>query len=199
MNYYHLHSLSPNPADPLASWYEKAKRTWLCLGCCSPRPGIRKIDIYVDSKPDNVPLNFVAGVGVGYAKKEFLDVIGKKEVNDYLYLGKVFDSSGNDIKEFSSFQGKEMMFIRGNKKSTFRVCDECGRLLYFSMGSPYLIAGQVTKLPLYESQLNQLIVNEELYKRVVSRKWAKLGIEKLQILDNPRDGMEDWRDLISLI
>ena len=58
------------------------------------------------------------------------------------------------------------------------------------MGFEYLCPAPPSELDLFESHLNGLIISESLFRRSqkIVQKWPKLKIEKLPVLDTPKDG-----------
>lgn len=188
---FHIYSLSRSPGDPLREWREAALRTWLCPGCLTPREGVREVDVYLENEPDRAPLNFVAGTGVGYASASLLEALGVVTKN--LLLGKVFDSGGRPHADFITFRGHGVLFIRGGEGSIHRVCEHCGRDLYHPIGPRYLVAGRLGEHMVYESQLHQLIVGPEELSAIEPMRSRKLGVERLPVRDEPRDGLSGLR------
>lgn len=191
-NYYLISSLSMGAADPWEPWYEEFRETWLCHGCLTPKPGLEEVDVYLDTVPDNTPLNFVGGALISYARRDFFECVGLEEIDNTLYLGRVFDSEGKEYKNFVSYRGKSILHVRGNEQSTYRICDVCGAKLYFALGRKYIMADRLTGSNLYKGDgTGDLIVNETLYERIASKRWRKLAIQKLPVLEKPVDGRED--------
>lgn len=65
-------SKSITPGYPEDKWHTKAKKSMLCPGCITPLPVPGPIDVVLDPEPDNVPLNFVTGALIGFARKYFI-------------------------------------------------------------------------------------------------------------------------------
>ena len=190
-SYYHVYTLSKTLCDPLLSWYSEVQTTWLCPGCRKPKPMTEAVDAYLDSPPPNAPLNGIQGTGVGVIRKDFLAVLGDEVVRNYLMLGKVFDSFGKEQPSYATFLGKQKLYIRGNEDSTCRICEICGQTVYFPLGPNYLMSNSLTGVPLYQSNMGQLIVDERLHQRIKQVEWKRVGSRKLPVLNQPKDGRCD--------
>lgn len=187
-SYYDLYPLSKTPGWPEDQWYEEGKRSWLCSGCVQPLSTSGPIDAYLAYPPDNAAINFISGVGIGYAQTALLEIIGAEATLRPLSLGNLYDAQGRRLEDYATFRAEEMLFIRGRQLeglygAKFRVCPVCGRLLYFPMGARYIVASELTGDSVYENQLRSLLVDEDAYRRLKQQKWRKLGIWKLPVED----------------
>ncbi len=63
--YYKLGSITMDSWDLAKTAYEAARRSWLCHGCCFPKPHANHVDAVVDQIPDATPLNGVNGTALG--------------------------------------------------------------------------------------------------------------------------------------
>ncbi|MCI0365951.1 MAG: hypothetical protein L0219_19000, partial [Phycisphaerales bacterium] len=88
-----------------------------------------------------------------------------------------------------TFRGTATLFIRGDESSSTRICELCGRRLYHPHGRRHLVVRPPSEHSIFESQFHQLIVTPEIYDRVKQRQWRKLGVDRLKVLDQPRDGL----------
>jgi hypothetical protein len=43
---------------------------------------------------------------------------------------------------------------------------------------------------LYPSNLSGLVIRPQAYEKIEAKKWRKLGVEQLEALDEPLDGIE---------
>jgi hypothetical protein len=188
---YHLKSSTMSPCSMDKGEYAKALETWLCQGCASPKIGSGAIDVVLRNSPQKIPLNFVSGIGVGIVSETLLNALGMEMVEPYLLLGTAKGPDRRPIEGFRTFRGKHRMIIRGDERSSYRKCEVCGRDIYFPMGKKYIV-GQIPDTPIYQSQYNQLIVTEELYKRISGTKWKKVSIEKLENYTKPLDLKSDF-------
>ena len=94
---------------------------------------------------------------------------------------------GNTSQNYESQQKRAITRKLILMEEKGRKCEICGQSLYFPIGSQYLTRPLPENTPIAESQLNQIILDEELYLRIKQRKWKKLNIEKLPVC-NPKDG-----------
>src|SRR5437867_2737331 len=76
-DYYELCSTTMDPCTMERAPYARAKQTWLCTGCLSPKPGVPAVDATIqEEKPDDTPLNIIMGCGLGVAKESFFLAFG---------------------------------------------------------------------------------------------------------------------------
>ena len=188
---YHIKSSTMSPCSMDKGDYSKARETWLCHGCASPKIGSGAIDVILQAVPPPIPLNFVSGIGVGIISEIFLNALGMETIVPFLLLGTVSGPDCRAIKDFRTFRGRHMLFIRGDERSTYRKCEVCGRDGYFPMGKKYFV-GQIPNVPIYESQYHQIIVTEELFQRISHIKWKQLSMEKIVSRIEPIDLKPDF-------
>jgi len=61
--------------------------------------------------------------------------------------------------------------------------------MYFPIGTRYILKGTFSFAPVSQSNLTQLVVNDEILDRIDLKRWKKIGIEELPIVDAPTDGL----------
>jgi hypothetical protein len=166
-----------------------AKETWLCAGCARPKPRIAPLDAVLQAKPPNIALNFVMGFGIGVARKDFLFELGMPEVEANLILGNITLSGGTPVNDFVTFIGRHRIFVRGTTRVGFRICDQCGRGVYFATGQRYLYPAPPNGIEIFCSGNGGLVVSSKLYARIAKRKWKALYTRKLQTLGAPKDDL----------
>ncbi|MBI4661415.1 MAG: hypothetical protein HY735_21540 [Verrucomicrobia bacterium] len=172
--------------------YEAVRRTWLCRGCVSPKPGTPEVDATIQElEPDNTPINIVNGCGLGIARKEFLFALGEDVIRRYLFLGRVFRQDGAELENWVTFHGKHEIIVRGSKHVSFRKCPECGKRLYFAMGKRYLYPEPPKGIEMFDSGCGGLVVTERLVVRITLNKWRKLACIKLPVFSAPKDGLAE--------
>ncbi len=189
--YFHLHTSTMNSCSMSNVAALTAKQTWLCPGCNCPKPSQAAIDVTLqEPEPQDAPLNFVYGFGVPLANKAFLECLGEAVIRD-LYVGRVFNESGEEVPDWLTFRGKSRLIIRGTKNVSHRVCGECGRNVYFAMGSRYLFPTPPKDRELFESDLSGLIISAAIFDRIDINKWPKLVVDKLPVLPMPKDALPE--------
>ena len=161
-----LQSTTMNPCFLAEDAYAEAKRSWLCSGCCSPKPGFGAVDARLQEAPKDKPLNFVMGCGLPVAYGKFLDRLGESLVERDLSLGQVFGPDGTRLEDWVTFRGRRRLIIRGSREVSYRRCTECGRDVYFAMGKRYLYPNPPQDVALFESDLFGLVLPEEIFLRV---------------------------------
>jgi hypothetical protein len=185
--FYHLHTASDTPCHLTKEADTQARGTWLCPGCCSPKPGVTAIDARLRAAPAKEPLNFVFGAGLPIASKAFLDTLGNDLVQRELYLGRVYGPDGQELNEWATFRGKHRLIVRGSKNAQHRQCTECGQTLYFAMGKSYLYPAPLPGVNLFESNLWGLVLAEGVFLQTGLNKWQGFHVDKLSVVSTPED------------
>lgn len=190
MNFYQLSSKSPNPETPDKKWFEEAKRTILCKGCSSARVTEQAINVVLQTKPARSSINFVHGVHVHIAEVSLLETLFPAGPEKLLSLGKVYGPNLTMSSEFRTIMAKNRILVRGSERSTFRVCPECHRIWYSAIGKRYVLNRDVGDATVFETQSGNLLVEESIARRVIDGKWRNLVVQKLELRDEPVDGLD---------
>jgi hypothetical protein len=185
--YYHLVTASDSPCHLTREGYAEAERTWLCPECYTPRPGLTAIDACIQLAPTKEPLNFIYGAGVPIASKEFFSKLDANMVERDLYLGRLYDSNGIELKHWATFRGKCRLIVRGSKNAQYRICETCGRTVYFAMGKSYLHPDPSPDVGLFESDLRGLILAETIFQQCGLQNTPGIYVQKLPALAMPKD------------
>lgn len=189
--YYHVYPGSLNPCSMTKTASAHARETWLCVGCSTPRPEVMAIDVYLqDSEPTGV-LNFVNGHGVPLIRRDVLLSFGEDIVRRDLHVGRVFDRNKKLIADWSTFRARQKLIVRGSKNVSYRRCLQCGRPVYFAMGSRYLCPLPEKAEVLSESDLFGLVIPEALFVEIEHDFSRMVGVQcdRLSVLAAPKDGL----------
>lgn len=190
--FYHLQSSTMAPCSIDKDAYAQARKTWLCEGCCTPKPEQREIDCRIqETRPTDEPLNFVNGCGVPLVCKRFLSELGDDVAMRDLYLGCLYGPDGQPIEDWLTFRGRRRIIVRGSRNVSYRKCSECGRSVYFAMGKRYLYPEPPHDVSIFESDLFGLVLPESVFGRVRFHKWENVTIDRLEVLDFPQDSLDD--------
>lgn len=188
--FYHLQSKTMSPCTLTKAASAEAKQSWLCTGCCTPKPGLGSIDVHLkESEPDDAPLNFVFGCGVPLVSRALLEEIGMNVIRRDLYLGRVFGPDGRENKDWLTFRGRHRLILRGSKHVSFRCCSDCGRPVYFAMGKRYLFPDPPSDAHVFESHLFGLVITDELFTQLDAGKWRKVSVDKLPVVKAAKDSL----------
>ena len=189
MNFYQLSSKSPSPETPDKAWFAEAQKTLLCKSCNAPRVVTGGIDVTIQGVPDRSTLNFVPGICVGVAEVRFLRALLPEGPAEFLRLGKVFDSKKRESPDVVTFMGHKTVVIRGGPQSGFRVCPECRRISYSPIGKRYVLKRDVGDSSVLDAWFGTLVVSDLVAQRLSSGKWKNLVVQKLEVRDEPVDGL----------
>lgn len=190
MNYVGLETLTMDPCGLTKQAYAEARASWLCTGCCVPKPDVRNLDAILQEPPADKPLNFIGGCGLSVVYKPFLDRLPAHLIERDLYLGRVYNIDGSLIDDWVTYRGKRRLIIRGTKEAGYRTCTDCGRHVYFAMGKKYLYPKPPDDVTIFErAGGGGFIIPQDLFTQLDLGKWRKLSIDKLPVLDVPTDGL----------
>ncbi len=176
-------------------WAEKFRSECKCPGCgarkreCLERP----IDVRLNQKPDISALNTVMPVSVSIVRTDFLNLFAD-EAPRWFLIGRVLDATGCPVEGFASYVGRKRLIIRGGPESTRRTCDVCGRFVYCPLGSWYVMRSSLTGQPLYEGEVANLVLTEEMRMRIDRKRWKGIYVCELPVRDEPLDGISDFPD-----
>jgi hypothetical protein len=166
ISFYHVYSGTLNPCSVDKESYKKAQHSWLCSQCLSPRESWETVDFEIqESAPDDPPLNFVNGCGLGVVRRDFLEELGLQVVQRDLYLGNLRGPNGALIENWMTFRGKQRVIIRGSTNVSFRRCTECSRIVYFAMGKRYLFPSPSENADIFGSDLYGLVLRQQASSR----------------------------------
>lgn len=168
-----------------------ARKNWLCTGCRSPRPKMTTIDVHLQDIEPTGDINVVFGFGIPLIRKEIIMEFDQKFIKRDLYIGRVFNRDDKELTDWVTFRARQRLIIRGSKHAGTRKCEQCGRILYFAMGSRYLCPSPENVEVLSESDLCGLIIPEQIYNNTLKnfRKLKKVQCDRLPVLVKPKDGL----------
>lgn len=187
--YLHLQSKTMNPCSLEKRAYAEATGTWLCSGCARPKPGVDRVDAHIQDDEPEGPLNFVNGCGLPLARVSFLLTLGEERVKRDLNLGQVFGPNRSQMPDWATFRGRQRLIVRGSKHVSHRVCPDCGRDVYFAMGTRYLYPAPPRDVEIFESDLFGLILPESVATDLDIGEIRGVTRERLKVLQEPRDSL----------
>lgn len=187
--YIHLQSKTMNPCFLTKEAYIDATNTWLCTGCIRPKPEVTSLDVRIQDIAPEGPLNFVNGCGLPLVHMSVLSALGEERIKRDLYLGRVFGPDASRLGDWATFRGKRRVIIRGSEHVSHRVCSDCGRDVYFAMGTRYLYPLPPRDAEIFESHLFGLVLSESVAATTGMAQLGKVTRERLKVLCQPHDGL----------
>lgn len=142
--------------------------------------------IVISDVGELVGLSFIEGVLFQVASLEFLSAM-TNDITRYLMLGKVSCASGLELDDYATLWQSGLIRLRGGPSSYCWRCDNCQQVIYNPMGNRYVLRSELTSSPIQLTE-GGLVVHQEVRDRLVKRKWPRVKITKLPVLDHPRDG-----------
>jgi hypothetical protein len=197
-HYIHLHPVGTDGSDSAKSDEELVSERWWCKSCRQPRPETTAFDFQIYQKvPVNSPICSAAFFGVSFSRRDFLSLLGEKNVACDLILGNLYNGEGQLLDDWATVLGKHKVIVRGGIRRGFehsvncRTCESCGNRLYFAYPPRYLYPAPNPDIAILQSQLGGLVVRSDIVAHLDLRRKKGFGIEKLKVLDKPRDGLGD--------
>ncbi len=126
---------------------------------------------------------------LGFIHNELLQLLEKTIVQRDLLLGRVFAEDASCFADWHTFRGRRRQIVRGSKHAGYRVCEECGSTAYSAMGKRYLFPEPPDGVDIFESDLAGLVFRAHLLEHIDLKKYRKLQVDKLHVLDPPPDGL----------
>jgi hypothetical protein len=186
--YIHFQSATMEPCTTSRGVIEAA--TWVCTGCRMPRDNAANISVMIDRESLRAQyLTFVGGLAVGLINEAFLASFDIQSRSADLLLDPVFDLQGQIVEGWKAFRGKERVIIRGSKNVTCRICDKCGRNVYFAMGKRYLYPAPSAGRRILGSDLFGLVIPMKDYQRFLRKEWPGVTIDNLTVRESASDGL----------
>lgn len=187
--YIHLKPNTMEPCDLTDAAYEAARRSWLCTGCCRPRPEIEAIDVEVYPEGlRKVKLTFINGCLLPLVHRDVLDCFHEAEIERYLGLGNVYDPEGRRIDAWWTFIAKYRVLVRGTKHATYRRCSDCGRGVYFAMGRKYIFPAPSQEVLIFGTSAG-IVLPQWRFEELPVKCWPGVEVERLPVLDEPKDSL----------
>lgn len=188
MNYW-LHFTTGNNFTGLTEIAaEEAWRKWFCPGGKHLKAGIRRgLNAHIRDEDPKGSLSRI-GIYLPLATRAFLMQFGEKRIRRDLYIGSVYGPDGALMREWVTYRGKHGLIVRGKADAAYRVCKQCGRVLYFAGPKSYLYPEPMPGPELFQSDECGLIVSERLVKELNIPKPRGIMVERLPVLAEPLDG-----------
>ena len=194
-DYFFLECLGLDPCGATKQYQARAQAGWLCPGCLVILPGTGPVDIELeDRRPNNRPIDGAFGMGVVLVHREFLERLPGEVVQGELYVGKVAGDHG-PLEDWACVHPVQRTIVRGTTQAGTRTCPSCGRDLYSALESDNLCPPPPEGVRIMAPGVGFcLVVRDEMMAYVDRTKWKRLRVDKLDVLDEPRDGVK--RDLV---
>jgi hypothetical protein len=162
---------------------------WLCSDCGAPKPGVEQVDVTIqEPSPGRATLTFVSGTGVPLIRRSHLLRLGDENIAKYLHIGEVKNEKGKVLADWVTCRAKHKVIVRGDSRAGHRLCQTCGRDIYFAMGKPYLYPSPPSGVEVLQGRLS-LIVSSALRAQLALEDWKVVSIEPLPVLSSPRDSL----------
>jgi len=189
--YFEIDDDSVDWIRPTEQWLNRAKGNVLCTECGSVLPGVGSIDVKLSKKPEPTPTLLIQP-SIGAFDISLLETLGMDDVRAHVHLGKVINPDGSCNSQYATVLAREQIMFRGKADSNHHVCPHCGRLLYTSVRSRYIMNWTVaSQAPIYGEESVSLLVCESIRDKIAAAWGKRLKLYKVPVAAKARDGLDD--------
>jgi hypothetical protein len=107
----------------------------------------------------------------------------------WLHVGSVRLEGHGDLPTWRTVHGQYDLVVRGNRSVGHWVCDECGRNVYFALGSRYLYPAPDPAIEIYDGRMGRLVVTGAIVDNLDASRWPELDVRRIRVATKPRDGL----------
>jgi hypothetical protein len=196
MHYFDIDCVSDHVCGASREWLEVTAypQKIVCPNCHSVRPEVRRLDVTLESSiPKKATMAFIQGTHTTIVRADLVDLIELSAPNSII-PGDVRVESGSRrgafkcVRDYRSILAVYPVFVRGAQNSSASTCPECGRLLFYAPFAHYLLRRDI-KARVTQDQTTGLIADDALCQEVKKGPWKDLQFEKLDVLEEPLDGL----------
>jgi hypothetical protein len=128
-------------------------------------------------------------MGLTVAPRDFLDDLGRDLVERELHVGKVI-GDGTLLPDWLCFHPRQRIIVRGTTRAATRTCGTCGRDVYTAWERDNLCPPPPSHAHLVATTTGgSLVVTGDVLAKIDRAKWKRLKAKRLDVLDQPRDGL----------
>lgn len=166
-------------------WDNMAKGKYYCCECAAFFQRVDKFDIPVQKICTTITVSTILFSFANIASHQLFEAIGWDLVKKWLILGNLTNEKGEKIEGFSSYQGKRIAFVRGDRPFPSSNCKHCGIVQHYPSSSKhYLIREEIDpNVPIYVNGIGDLVVSGDIYKKIKDLKLPNLKLRKLPMVD----------------
>lgn len=170
-------------------WYRSVEDKLFCGGCLKLFPGVTSFDVFLNGNHPPFSLSELGGVFVGIAHVGLISQLNHL-FNQVFYVSNLY-KNGQLAEQYKIFFQKSGVYnLRGDKTSLNEPC-KCGRRKYYpkiQKGRPYMLRQTIPPEGICRSNLNYLILREDLLNSINWTGLPRPKIRQLAIRDTPLDG-----------
>lgn len=185
-----LYQIGTKVTDPIHStkeWKSQAVGKIICPECNS-------IDRIWYPKPINVQLRFrpsfrvndhIWFYGIEIFHRNFVEIIDEY-LNSFV-IGKCFDATGKEIKEYLTIYTNKWIVIRGEQGSDYRICNRCASISRGFVGKYYTLKDYVNEGHVFQDRYSCLYIDEVVKDKLDLSPWPDAVLEPVPVLEDPLD------------
>ncbi|MEZ6058375.1 MAG: hypothetical protein R3C01_16870 [Planctomycetaceae bacterium] len=145
------------------------------------------VDCYVARFGDRSPLTFLAQTGVEIIRQDLRAML-EPHFSKRFRTGRVMDSNGGLLSEWTSFRDETPALVRGGSKSQAWLCPTCKKWIYYPMGKWYILAKDIPSDPVFGTDMGGVIVTNAIWQSIIGTKLSKVACKRIPVNDQPKDG-----------
>ncbi|HQR06400.1 MAG TPA: hypothetical protein PLN21_06235 [Gemmatales bacterium] len=172
-------------AIPDRAWYRK-HRTECQNSVCRHLGRLPIKSMEINYFEDTALLSFINGVECHLVNQQMSGLL-EPHFSACFKKG-IVTVNGSPLQDWVSYFDTHPITIRGDLKSQCTKCKVCNMISYFAHGKLYALRRDIAGRKIAGTNMGGLLVDQELHSIITSRKWKKVSIKPLNIIDEPIDG-----------
>ncbi len=193
MNYEQMIHIFPGGTDTCSSKLAEdliARQGWWCRICRRARPDTSAVDFQIaDAKPMHSPISSAVFWGISISRRDFIERLIEKTSKSGWFIGHLLGPDGCVLSDWVTFNHQDKAIVRGDKHVSFRICEECGNILYFATGKRHVLKSDVIEKQVVDTGLGGLLMREGLFQSISKEKFKSIDKEVVQVVDEALDGL----------
>jgi len=188
-HYIHFFPTGPNGCSSYKHVDVLSEEGWWCRVCSHPKPGNYRIGFQVQETRLIPPISNSPFEGVGFARRDFLSLLGEENVERDLILGTLTGPDGRPFEGWVTVRGRHRVVLRGGSKhASWGCCEACGNVSYFGMPPYYLWPAPDPGARILQTHWGTLAIPADLAEPLGIKPKRGFGVSRLTVPDKPRDG-----------
>jgi hypothetical protein len=173
-------------------WIREVTGTLFCPHCHNVYASVDRVDAVVQPSRRQTDLDVIAMYcyRVEVLSTHFIDLVGAALVKQTASLGTLSDADGVEYERYrTAVARRDSVIIRGAEASRVKLCPECSRLLYWPIGSRYVLRQNLPRTPLFFSDGHLFCTAEFYEERIRHAELRRVASRRVLVLDKPLDGL----------
>ncbi|MBN3824838.1 hypothetical protein G3O00_14595 [Burkholderia sp. Ac-20384] len=177
-----------------SSWHEQ-NEDFFCKTCHRQKYFKSALDVVLEEEVRERADIIFSGLIPGVMSRHMCDALGQ-DLDRYINIGKVFSQVGEvreeqpyvaftGVRPYVTLRGRTPLMLGGRKfpeDERIYICPECGFKSRRERGPFFLPKSECPIDPISCAELG-ILVNENVYEKISQKKWKKVRVDKVEIVD----------------